>query len=193
MKTFQKILMILLISSVWSSAAQESLMNQALVSPEVGEDGRVTFRLKAPDVEEVKLTGDWMPQEGFGRATVAMEQGADSVWTYTTGPLPSELYWYHFLVDGVRTLDPSNAHMIRDVASVFNIFIVPGGKGDLYGVQPVPHGSVHKRWYDSPGLEKKRRITVYLPPGYEDSGREYPVLYLLHGAGGDEEAWSDLG
>jgi len=193
MKTFQKILIILLISSAWSSPAQESLMNQALVSPEVGEDGRVTFRLKAPDVKEVKLTGDWMPQEGFGRAAVAMEKGADSVWTYTTEPLPSELYWYHFLVDGVRTLDPSNAHMIRDVASVFNIFIVPGGQGDLYSVQPVPHGTVHKRWYESPGLEKKRRITLYLPPGYEDSGMEYPVLYLLHGAGGDEEAWSDLG
>jgi len=193
MKTFQKILIILLISSAWSSPAQESLMNQALVSPEVGEDGRVTFRLKAPDVKEVKLTGDWMPQEGFGRAAVAREKGADSVWTYTTEPLPSELYWYHFLVDGVRTLDPSNAHMIRDVASVFNIFIVPGGQGDLYSVQPVPHGTVHKRWYESPGLEKKRRITLYLPPGYEDSGMEYPVLYLLHGAGGDEEAWSDLG
>ena len=193
MKTIQKFLSLLFVSVMWVLPAQESLMNQALVSPEVGEDGRVTFRLKAPDVKEVTLTGDWMPREGFGRAAVAMQKGADSVWTYTTEPLPSELYWYHFIVDGVRTLDPSNAHLIRDVASVFNVFIVPGGKGDLYNVQPVPHGSVHKRWYDSPGLEMKRRITVYLPPGYEDSEANYPVLYLLHGAGGDEEAWSDLG
>ncbi len=183
----------LLTGAFFNLQAQESMMSQALVSPEIGEDGRVTFRLKAPDVREVKVTGNFMPQEAFGRAAAAMEKGADSVWSYTTESLPSELYWYHFIVDGVRTLDPSNAHMIRDVASVFNIFIVPGGKGDLYSVQSVPHGSVHKRWYDSPGLDKKRRVTVYLPPGYEDSDRRYPVLYLLHGAGGDEEAWSDLG
>ena len=193
MKTNRKILLVLLISSFWSSAAQETLMNQALVSPEVGNDRRVTFRLKAPDVKEVKLTGDWMPREGFGRASVSMEKGADSVWSYTSGSLPSELYWYHFIVDGVRTLDPSNAHMIRDVASVFNIFIVPGAKGDLYSVQPVPHGTIHKRWYPSLGLGLQRRMTVYLPPGYEDSDQKYPVLYLLHGAGGDEDAWSDLG
>ena len=193
MKTIQKMLICMLVLTAWVATGQESLMNQALVSPEVGEDGRVTFRLKAPGVREVKVTGDWMPQEGFGRAMAAMEKVNDSMWTYTTESLPSELYWYHFVVDGVRTLDPSNAHMIRDVASIFNIFIVPGQKGDLYSVQSVPHGTVHKRWYDSPGLEMKRRITIYLPPGYEESDGEYPVLYLLHGAGGDEEAWSDLG
>ena len=192
-KKYWLISLFLVAGAIFQVPAQESLMNQALVSPEVAEDGRVTFRLKASDAREVKLTGDWMPPEGFGRASVSMEKGADSVWTFTTEPLPSELYWYHFVVDGVRTLDPSNAHMIRDVASVFNIFIVPGGKGDLYGVQSVPHGTVHKRWYNSPDLEKKRRITLYLPPGYEDSDQLYPVLYLLHGAGGDEEAWSDLG
>jgi len=193
MKAIRITLIALLITSVGVSSAQETLTNQVLISPEIGEDGRVTFRLKAPDVQEVRLSGDWMPQEGYARASVPMEKGADSVWTYTTEALPSELYWYHFIVDGVRTPDPSNAHMIRDVASVFNIFIVQDGKGDLYSVQPVPHGTVQKRWYESPGLEKKRRITIYLPPGYEDSGQQYPVLYLLHGAGGDEEAWSDLG
>jgi enterochelin esterase family protein len=84
-------------------------------------------------------------------------------------------------------------HLIRDVASTFNIFIVPGGKGDRYSVQSVPHGTVSKRWYPSPGLGKTRRVTIYTPPGYETSTEDYPVLYLLHGAGGDEEAWSDLG
>lgn len=193
MKAIPKTLLALLILGPFISTAQETLVNQALISPEVREDGRVTFRLKAPDVKEVKLSGYWMPQEGSGRASAYMEKGADNVWSYTTESLPSDLYWYHYSVDGVRTLDPSNAHMIRDVASVFNIFIVPGGKGDLYSVQSVPHGTIHKRWYDSPGLGMKRRLTVYLPPGYEDSGQEYPVIYLLHGAGGDEEAWSDLG
>lgn len=178
---------------MWFSNAQENLTNQALLSPEVGEDGRVTFRLKAPNAREVKLTGDWMPQQASGRAMASLKKQGDTLWTYTTDPLESEIYWYHFVVDGVRTTDPANAHLIRDVSSIFNLFIVPGGKGDLYAVREVPHGSVTKRWYDSPGLGKIRRLTVYTPPGYEESDVSYPVLYLLHGAGGDEEAWSDLG
>ncbi|MDM9630120.1 alpha/beta hydrolase [Robiginitalea aurantiaca] len=193
MKKYFYFSMLMIVSGIFQAPAQESLSTQDLVSPEVGKDGRVTFRLNAPEIREAKLTGDWMPQDGSDRAAAAMERGAEGVWTYTTGPLPSEIYWYHFLVDGVRTLDPANAHTIRDVASVFNLFIVPGDPGGLYSVQPVSHGTVHKRWYDSPGLGMKRRMTIYTPPGYEVSGQEYPVLYLLHGAGGDEEAWSDLG
>ncbi|MEJ2161941.1 MAG: alpha/beta hydrolase-fold protein [Robiginitalea sp.] len=173
--------------------AQEALQNQPLVSPQVHEDGRVTFRLLAPEALEVKVSGDWMPRVGYGRASAALQKQGDTLWTYTTGSLPPELYWYNFIIDGVRTTDPANAHLIRDVSSVFNIFVVPGERGDLYSVQDVPQGTIAKRWYDSPGLEKTRRLTVYTPPGYEESNDSYPVLYLLHGAGGDEEAWSDLG
>jgi enterochelin esterase family protein len=72
------------------------------------------------------------------------------------------------------------------------VFIV-GGKADLYAVKKVPHGSVTRRWYDSPGIGLNRRITIYTPPGYETSKEKYPVLYLLHGMGGDEEAWMALG
>lgn len=184
---------ILLCIKVFFLAMVISFAQQALISPEVHEDGRVTFRLKAPDVKQVMVSGDWMPRQGFSRAGETLVKVDDSLWTYTTDPLQSELYWYNFIIDGVKTTDPANAHMIRDVSSIFNIFFVPGEKGDLYGVQDVPHGTVTKRWYDSPGLKKRRRITVYTPPGYEESTDDYPVLYLLHGAGGDEEAWSDLG
>ena len=89
--------------------------------------------------------------------------------------------------------DPSNVMMIRDVASVASVFIVPGDPGDLYSVNDVPHGTVARRWYDSPTLKEQRRITVYTPPGYENSKQTYPVFYLLHGSGGDEEAWISLG
>lgn len=92
-------------------------------------------------------------------------------------------------------LDPSNIYMCRDIATYTNIFIVEkekGDKGDLYSVNAVPHGNVSKVWYDSPTLKMTRRMTVYTPAGYEKGGR-YPVLYLLHGAGGDEDAWTTLG
>ena len=74
-----------------------------------------------------------------------------------------------------------------------NIFIIKGGCGDLYSVNKVPHGSLTQRWYNSPTLGYDRRITIYTPAGYETSGKRYPVLYLLHGMGGDEEAWITLG
>jgi len=83
--------------------------------------------------------------------------------------------------------------MIRDVASVTNVFIISGGKADLYKVNSVPHGTVTRRWYNSPSLGMDRRLTVYTPAGYEKSTQKYPVLYLLHGMGGDEEAWIALG
>ena len=83
--------------------------------------------------------------------------------------------------------------MSRDIATLTNLFLIPGGQADLYMVNDVPHGSVVRRWYDSPGNGRDRRISVYTPPGYESSQKTYPVLYLLHGAGGDEEAWLELG
>jgi enterochelin esterase family protein len=63
----------------------------------------------------------------------------------------------------------------------------------LYQIHDVPHGTVAKVWYESPTLGLTRRMYVYTPPGYESSDESYPVLYLLHGAGGDEDAWTTLG
>lgn len=96
-------------------------------------------------------------------------------------------------MDGLTTTDPNNPFLIRDVGSVTNILIVGSGQADLYKVNDIPHGTLARRWYDSSGLEMDRRLTIYTPPGYETSSGKYPVLYLLHGAGGDEEAWIALG
>ncbi len=129
--------------------------------------------------------------DGPGKALLSKNE--EGVWTYTTSVLAPELYNYAFIVDGFKTTDPANPFLIRDVASVTNIFIVPGEQADLYRVQDVPHGTVASRWYDAKDLGFDRKLSVYTPPGYETSAAEYPVLYLLHGAGGDEEAWLSLG
>jgi enterochelin esterase family protein len=174
--------------------AQQALFGgQAIVSPEVSDNQTVTFRFMAPGAKEVKLSGDWLPAEGWTPGSVTMTKDEKGLWSHTTDKLGSDLYSYWFMVDGVRNTDPNNVYLIRDVASIFNVFIVGGGKGDLYKVNSVPHGSVTRRWYDSPGNNKSRRITIYTPPGYENSSEKYPVLYLLHGMGGDEEAWIALG
>ncbi len=182
-----------------SAWAQEALFSaNEVVSPEVSENGAVTFRLFAPKAVRVQLTGDFIGQTvkaGERTDIVDLQEGKDGVWTFTTAPLEPELYYYKFRVDGMDMLDPSNVYMCRDIATYSNIFIVEketGDKGDLYSVNDVPHGNVLKVWYDSPTLQMKRRMTVYTPAGYDDGGR-YPVLYLLHGAGGDEDAWTTLG
>jgi enterochelin esterase family protein len=186
-----------------TTSAQQALFGgQNIISPEIHSDNRVTFRLQASQANSVKVTGDFLPTQrretGSGTidvpGTAALAKNAQGVWEYTTPQaLQPELYSYTFIIDGARVTDPNNVYMIRDVASVTSVFIIGGGRADLYKVNNVPHGTVARRWYDSPALGMTRRITVYTPPGYESSNERYPVLYLLHGAGGDEEAWIALG
>jgi enterochelin esterase-like enzyme len=177
-----------------SSIAQQALWAApGIVSPEVKENKTVIFRFQAPDAKEVKISGDWMPVKDWIPGSIAMTKDDKGVWSYTTAVLPSDLYGYSFIVDGLKTTDPNNVYLIRDVASVTNVFIVNGDKGDLYKVNKVPHGTVARRWYNSPGNGMERRITIYTPAGYETSKEKYPVLYLLHGMGGDEEAWIAMG
>ena len=172
---------------MWAQQALFDVNN--LTSPEMNADGSVTFRLYAPKAVTVEVEGD------FQSEPAAMKEGEGGIWTYTTAVLQPEMYSYKFKVDGLDKLDPSNVYRCRDIASFTNIFIVTkekGDKGDLYSVNKVPHGNVSKVWYPSPTLKTERRMTVYTPAGYDKGGR-YPVLYLLHGAGGDEEAWTTLG
>lgn len=183
--------------------AQQALWGGApVVSPEVHDNNTVTFRLKAPKAVKVQVTGDFLPTQKIktpfgefdGPGVADLIENKDGVWEFTTPePLKPELYSYTFLVDGLKITDPSNVYQIRDVASVTNVFIIGGDRADLYKVNKVPHGTVSKVWYHSDVLDLDRRLTVYTPAGYETSGKRYPVFYLLHGMGGDENAWSELG
>lgn len=174
--------------------AQQDFFNEnQLISPEINANHSVTFRLKAPNATSVSVSGSLDADKAFTPITYEMKKGDRDIWSFTTPVLPSELYRYHFNVDSVRTVDPANAHVIRDVGNLSNIFIVGDGLADLYKVKNVPHGTVSYRWYDSPGNKNVRRMAVYTPSGYENSTTHYPVLYLLHGIGGDEEAWLGSG
>jgi len=184
------VMLAVILLSLGSTWAQEAIFNaNDLTSPQVNTDGTVTFYLHAPKAVNVEVIGDFLPG---GKAEMIEKNG---IWTYTSGVLEPELYQYHFSVDGLDYLDPSSIHRTRDITTFNNFFLITrekGDKGDLYSVNEVPHGDVHKVWYDSPTLGMKRRLTVYTPAGY-DKGKRYPVLYLLHGAGGDEDAWTTLG
>ena len=174
-----------------SAGAQETVMLNTgdIKSPEMHQDNVVTFRMKAPDAKKVEIEGSFLN----GRKD--MTKGNDGVWTYSSAPLWPELHTYCFYVDGIRMLDPQNVYMIRDIATYTNYFLIDGPLSQNYIVRDVPHGTMSKVWYPSPTLGmNQRRMTVYTPAGYDNNTKEkYPVLYLLHGAGGDENAWSELG
>lgn len=178
-----------------NSFGQQALGQRPRVkSPIVHQDGTVTFNFYDPTAQSVSVNGDF---EEIRNQHLPMTKQENGVWTVTTKALNPELYTYSFNVDGQRIIDPANSYVNRDISTLSNIFIVKTNtyvddKGYIYSVNDVPHGTVSHVWYDSPTLGQQRRMTVYLPPTY-DGKKRFPVLYLLHGHGGDETAWSDLG
>jgi enterochelin esterase family protein len=165
--------------------------NDRLQSPEVLADGRIAFRIYAPQASEVTITGDWIAQGlGSGGNLTKDDQG---VWSIEVGPLPADLYSYAFLVDGVKTLDPKNPEIKPGIRSADNMFFVVGPESDFEDQKEVPHGDIRKVWYRSSTLGVQRRMHVYTPPGYDQQDARYPVLYLLHGGGDEDSGWSTIG
>jgi len=161
-----------------------------LDSPEVSADHHVTFRIRAPKASEVTFNGDWI-----GAINMPMTKDDSGVWSITVGPLDPQLYGYWFAVDGVRTLDPSNIESERDGDHFISLVMISGPADAMWNFQDVPHGTVEQVWYSSPTLHlDQRRMYVYLPPDYKsNTNKKYPVLYLLHGGGVDEEQWVSMG
>lgn len=184
-----------LLMAAGALSAQElrnfSMWNQKpVISPEIQNDS-VTFRLKADYATIVKLSGTWMPNPWGG--TIDMTRGENNVWEVRIPCPEPEIYTYNFVVDGVSVNDPQNVMVQRDGSRYLSMLLVDGERTENYRAADK-RGTVSHPWYDSAILGINRRLTVYTPYGYETSKKtRYPVLYLLHGAGGDEEAWSSMG
>ncbi len=198
------ILMIAALAATTALNAQQALWGGAQIeSPVVNEDGTVTFRYHAPKAVKVTVSGDFLPtqkiQTPFGEfegpGVAELKEGQNGVWEYTTDfKVAPEMYNYSFSVDGNTVIDNNNMWVNRDVSTLTSAFIVPGGRADLYTIHDVPHGTVSKVWYDSAVAGFDRRLSVYTPAGYNPCGKtRYPVLYVLHGIGGDEDAWLEQG
>lgn len=185
----KKILLALIAAFASAAGAQENPWRpQAPVaSPDVHADGSVTFRYVSPSAKSVRVAGNFLKLSEMNRR-------ADGVWELTTPPLSPELYSYVFIVDSVPVLDPLNGSYSRDIDRLTSSLFIPGNEVEAYDMLDIPHGDVARVWYDSPTLGGRRRMSVYTPAGYTDSTeRRYPVLYLLHGMGGDENAWLENG
>ena len=163
--------LVLTMSLAGSALAQRGA--PAVRSPEIHPDGRVTFRLAAPNATDVRVSGDFLP------APQPLQKDEKGIWAATVGPVKPELYVFQMLVNGV--------------AAVRGSLNIPGPAPMFFDMRPVPHGGIEQRWYTSKTIQTMRRVFVYTPPDYARSSARYPVLYLLHGAGGDESGWTENG
>jgi enterochelin esterase-like enzyme len=162
----------------------------AVVSPEVHPDRTVTLRLNAPRATEVILSGILANDK-----QIPMTKDEKGIWSVTVGPMDPDIYEYNFVVDGVTTTDTVNRYTrpAAGNASTTSQVEVPGDTPMFYDVRTVAHGEVRMNLYDSKAMGVTRYVWVYTPPGYEKGNTRYPVLYLLHGAGGNENAWVTTG
>jgi enterochelin esterase family protein len=160
----------------------------AIVSPEVSAEKKITFRVHAPKAEAVRLVGSDLPGTGRG---VDMKKGEEGVWEASVGPVPPGAYRYHLNIDGVAVIDPRNSSTSESNSNTWSLVYVPGS--DISDTKNVPHGAVAAVTYYSESLKRFRRMHVYTPPGYEKSESNYPVFYLLHGAGDCDSSWSTVG
>ena len=160
-----------------------------LNSPEVHDDQTVTFRLRAPKAQEVKLAGvALLTGLGKGNEQVPFTKEEDGTWTLTVGPLKPDMYAYHFNVDGMQITDPSNTYAAFTAMPPYSQLIVHGDEPAYYDAKNVPHGNVTRHVYYSEVTQGEREMYVYTPPGY-DPKQAYPVLYLLGGSGELPSNW----
>jgi enterochelin esterase-like enzyme len=159
-----------------------------VVSPEVGADRRITLRYLAPNAKSVVASGELDGQPH------PMTKDDNGIWSVTIGPLAPDIYTYAFNVDGVVALDPRNTNTKYGYGGFGAVSIVelPGDGPQFYDVKPVPHGEVRIKPYVSKTMGLSRTAWIYTPPDY-DRGKDYPVLYLLHGAGDIESGWTMIG
>jgi enterochelin esterase family protein len=159
-----------------------------VVSPEIGEK-TVTFRITAPQAKLVRLYGSWMRSSD---SSLNMNKDTAGIWVVTLPKPAAELYTYNFIVDGLTVNDVNNVFLQRDGTRYLSVLLVPGELTANY-FEAGKRGNLRKVWYNSPTIGTTRRMYVYTPYGYETSTQSYPVLYLLHGGGGDEDAWATMG
>jgi enterochelin esterase-like enzyme len=154
--------------------------------PRINDDLSVTFRVQAEGAHKVQLLLE------LGQSTYDMVKGQDGYWEVTTKPLLVGFHYYAISVDGFSANDPGSRVFFAARKEVSGLE-VPGPESDFFAVKDVQHGTLRSMWYFSKATGQTRKIVVYTPPGYDQSLKKYPVLYLQHGYGEDETGWGDQG
>jgi enterochelin esterase-like enzyme len=185
-------ILILLLAGGGAAIAQRPARVSQPSSPEVHDDRRVTFRIKAPDAKKITIVDGNMMEALDGPKELV--KGAEGVWSLTVGPLEPGVYDYGFSVDDApRMPDPANRNLIRRTWGFTSYVDVPDNQPRFDSIRDVPHGTVSRHTYHSKSLNVVRQFLVYTPPGYEAGSMMYPVLFLFHGGGGGETQWTTIG
>jgi enterochelin esterase-like enzyme len=158
--------------------------------PQVNSQGYARFRIEAPQAQSVVVSLGL----GGAKGGTPLTKGDDGFWTGTTaGPMDEGFHYYHVTIDGGVFNDPGACNYYGSVRWESGIEI-PAHDQDFYALKDVPHGNVQQILFPSPSTKTSRRAFVYTPPGYgSDKSKRFPVLYLQHGWGEDETAWSNQG
>lgn len=157
--------------------------------PQVNSEGYARFHIVAPDAKSVIVS------LGLGgRGGTVLRKGKDGVWMGTTdGPMDEGFHYYHLTIDGATVNDPGAKNYYGSVRWESGIEI-PAKDRDFYALKNVPHGNVLQIIFNSPSTGEQKRAFVYTPAEYsKNAKKKYPVLYLQHGWGEDETAWSNQG
>ena len=156
--------------------------------PMVNSQGYARFRVEAPDAKSVVVS---LGLGGSG-GTV-LQKAEDGSWMGTTaGPMDEGFHYYHLTIDGGVVNDPGALNFYGSCRWESGIEI-PAHDQEFYALKNVPHGNVQQILFHSPSTNTERRAFVYTPPTYGKDNKKYPVLYLQHGWGEDETAWSNQG
>ena len=157
--------------------------------PQVNSQGYARFRIRAPQADSVRVS---LGLGGRGGTLLAKSDSGYFIGT-TAGPMDEGFHYYRVTVDGATFNDPGTLHFYGSTRWESGIEI-PAQDHDFYALKDVPHGHVHQVLFPSKSTNTSRRAFVYTPPGYEkDAKKRYPVLYLQHGWGEDETAWTNQG
>src|SRR5690606_35080079 len=198
LKLFSIAFAIIFAGSVWQAQAQSTIKEDFKPStlnqpgqeyPQVNSQGYARFRVHAPQADSVRVSLGLGGQGG-----TKLTKGADGYFTGTTaGPMDEGFHYYHLTVDGGVFNDPGALNYYGSTRWESGIEI-PAHDQDFYALKNVPHGNVQQILFPSSSTNTSRRAFVYTPPGYsKESSKRYPVLYLQHGWGEDETAWSNQG
>jgi hypothetical protein len=156
--------------------------NATINSPDVHADRSVTFRLKAPEVHSVSLTGvSILTALKSSGKPIPFQKDSDGIRTLSVGPMQPDMYQYYLVIDGVTVADPNNTVAGFTAMPPYSTLIVPGDGPAYYDARDVPHGLVTRHVYHSSVTNGEREMYVYTPPGY-DRKKKYPVLYLVGAA-----------
>ena len=181
------LLLIGIFALTFYSTGQPGSVQLAFNSHEVHKDNKVTFRFRAPNATDVKVSTQ------LASGAQAMIKGDSGIWSVTLGPVKPDMYPYCFVVDGIQVADPRNTAIFPNEGFQNSIIEITGDVPLVHTIQNVPHGILSYRYYASPELGI-RPVAIYTPPGYEtDTKTKYPVLYLLHGTTDTEETWTKVG